>query len=128
MAGDLWAYLGSSPFIYVLQTFVLKMVALHIIKQKGYYTLYNYVPPCRVSIFLLNKTFTFSFKQLQWLNFLKTILQTVPYHSTSISNWETSIVSSFILNVYFVRGPCFIVMNSIILRKSNQKKMAAIVL
>ena len=113
-----WACPGRSPLIYALQTFVLDLGALQIISSK-FITLY--VPICRISIFLLNKTFQFSLKQLQWLNFLQTIWQTVPYHSTYISNWETSIISSFILNVYFFRGPCIVGMNGIILRKVIRK-------
>ena len=59
------------------------MVALDIIKQQEYYTLYMF-HYAESAYFSLKKTFQFSFKQLQWLNFLQTIWQTVPYHSTSI--------------------------------------------
>ena len=70
----LFACLGINPELW---EFILQGL-----KQQEYYTVL-WVPLCRVNTFLLNKTFQFSFKQLQWLNFFETICQTVPYHSTS---------------------------------------------
>ena len=46
LAGDLckvsWAFLGRSPLIYVFKTFLSNTVALYIIKQQDYYTIYMF--------------------------------------------------------------------------------------